>query len=188
MTPIQQLQLFAVETPDVEFKSLLGAEREALLAGLNHDLACEYQAMLMYTHYSAKLTDPIYSKVRELFILIIPENMRHARFLADKIVTLNGEPTTLPRLVPTALQPREMFNQALIVQRRAIGYYSNRAEQAMTVGDSDLKASLVSFIVDETRHKDELEHKINDLKFEHTIYQNDGDGDESIESYQLPIN
>src|SRR5438094_826935 len=34
------------------------ADRQALIDGLNHDLAGEYQAILMYTHYSAKLTGP----------------------------------------------------------------------------------------------------------------------------------
>lgn len=32
--------------------------RRALIDGLNHDLAGEYQAIVMYTQYSAKLTGP----------------------------------------------------------------------------------------------------------------------------------
>jgi bacterioferritin len=34
------------------------ANRRTLIDGLNHDLAGEYQAIVMYTHYSAKLTGP----------------------------------------------------------------------------------------------------------------------------------
>jgi hypothetical protein len=43
------------------------AKRQALLEGLNRDLAGEYQAVLMYTHYSAKLTGPYRRKLRPLF-------------------------------------------------------------------------------------------------------------------------
>ena len=42
-------------------------DRQALIEGLNHDLAGEYQAILMYTHYSAKLTGPYRRELRALF-------------------------------------------------------------------------------------------------------------------------
>jgi rubrerythrin len=41
--------------------------RQTLIEGLNHDLAGEYQAILMYTHYSAKLTGPYRRELRALF-------------------------------------------------------------------------------------------------------------------------
>src|SRR3954451_21601019 len=81
-------------------------DRQALLGGLNHDLAGEYQAIVMYTHYSAKLTGPYRRELRALFQAEIADEQRHAQFLADKIASLGGEPTTEPRAVCRADQPR----------------------------------------------------------------------------------
>ena len=33
-------------------------DTEILIEGLNHDLAREFQALMMYIHYSAKITGP----------------------------------------------------------------------------------------------------------------------------------
>src|SRR5271166_3705358 len=84
-------------------------DRQTLLEGLNHDLAGEYQAILMYIHYSAKLTGPYRRELRALFQAEIGDEQGHAQFLADKIAALGGEPITAPRPVPHADQPREML-------------------------------------------------------------------------------
>src|SRR3954463_4305222 len=81
------------------------ADRQALVEGLNHDLAGEYQAILMYIHYSAKLTGPYRRELRALFQAEIGDEQGHAQFLADKIAALGGEPTTEPRAVPDADLP-----------------------------------------------------------------------------------
>jgi hypothetical protein len=75
-------------------------DRQALIVGLNHDLAGEYQAVLMYTQYSAKLTGPYRRELRALFQAEIADEQGHAQFLADKIASLGGEPTTVPRGEP----------------------------------------------------------------------------------------
>jgi bacterioferritin len=136
------------------------ADRQALIAGLNHDLAGEYQAILMYTHYSAKLTGPYRRELRALFQAEIADEQGHAQFLADKIAALGGEPTTEPRAVPRASQPREMLGHALAAEEQAIADYNGRIRQAEGVGDLGLKADLESQVADETRHKEELERII----------------------------
>ena len=80
-------------------------DRQTLIDGLNLDLAGEYQAILMYTHYSAKLTGPYRRELRAFFQEEITDELSHAQFLADKIAALGGEPTTEPRPVhqPTTL-------------------------------------------------------------------------------------
>ncbi len=135
-------------------------DRQALVEGLNHDLAGEYQAILMYTHYSAKLTGPYRRELRALFQAEIADEQGHAQFLADKIAALRGEPTTEPRPVPYANQPREMLGQALAAEEQAIGDYNARIRQAESFGDLGLKADLESQVADETRHKEELERII----------------------------
>ena len=132
-------------------------DRQALIDGLNHDLAGEYQAIVMYTQYSAKLTGPYRRELRALFQAEIADEQGHAQFLADKIATLGGEPTTEPRAVPPADQPREMLEQALAAEKQAIADYDQRLRQADAFGDVGLKVSLENQIADETRHKEEIE-------------------------------
>jgi bacterioferritin len=135
-------------------------DRQALIEGLNHDLAGEYQAILMYTHYSAKLTGPYRRELRALFQAEIADEQGHAQFLADKVAALGGEPTTQPRPVPHADQPREMLQHALAAEEQAIADYNGRVRQAEGFGDLGLKADLESQVADETRHKEELERII----------------------------
>lgn len=133
------------------------ADRRALIDGLNHDLAGEYQAVVMYTQYSAKLTGPYRRELRALFQAEIADEQGHAQFLADKIASLGGEPTTEPRAVPRADQPKEMLERALAAEKQAIADYDARLGQADAFGDVGLKVSLENQIADETRHKEEIE-------------------------------
>ncbi len=132
-------------------------DRQALIDGLNHDLAGEYQAIVMYIQYSAKLTGPYRRELRALFQAEIADEQGHAQFLADKIATLGGEPTTEPRAIPHADQPREMLEQALAAEKQAIADYYERLRQADAFGDIGLKVSLENQVADETRHKEEIE-------------------------------
>lgn len=131
--------------------------RDALVTGLNHDLAGEYQAILMYSHYAAKLTGPCRGELRGLFQAEIADELGHAQFLADKIAALGEEPTTEARPVQPANHPREMLENALAAEKQAITDYGERLRQAEDYGDIGLKVALENQIADETRHKEELE-------------------------------
>jgi bacterioferritin len=132
-------------------------ECRALISGLNHDLAAEYQAVLMYTHYSAKLTGPYRRELRALFQEEIGDELRHAQFLADKVIALGGEPATQLDAIPHADDTREMLEQALKAEKQAIADYDVRLHQAEAFGDIGLKVALENLVADETRHKEELE-------------------------------
>ena len=132
-------------------------DKQTLIDGLNHDLAGEYQAILLYNHYAAKLTGPYRKELRALFEAEITDELGHARFLADKVAFLGGEPTTTPREVPQAETPREMLQEALNAEIQAIHDYDERIRQAEAFGDTGLKVDLENQVADETRHKEELE-------------------------------
>ena len=85
-------------------------DKQALIDGLNHDLAGEYQAIVMYIQYSAKLTGPYRRELRALFQAEIADEQGHAQFLADKIASLGGEPTTEPRQYPTPTSRRKCWS------------------------------------------------------------------------------
>lgn len=131
--------------------------RDELVAGLNQDLAGEYQAILMYSHYAAKLTGPCRGELRSLFQAEIADELGHAQFLADKIAAFGEEPTTEARRVQPANHPREMLENALSAEKQAVADYGERLRQAEDYGDIGLKVALENQIADETRHKEELE-------------------------------
>ena len=145
------------------------AGHAALLAGLNHDLAGEYRSVLMYTTYAAKLTGPYRRELRSLFLEEVCDELAHAQFLADKIVSLGGEPTVVPLQVKTVAQPREMLQSVLACEIQAVMDYGERIRQAEEYGDVGLRVALENQVADETRHKEEVERILsgwNDLNLE----------------------
>lgn len=132
-------------------------DRQALIAGLNHDLAGEYQAILMYIHYSAKLTGPFRRELRALFQAEAIDEQGHAQFLSEKIAAMGGEPSTEPRPVTHVNQPRQMLVCALSAEVQAIADYTMRIGQAELCGELGLKVQLENQLADETAHKEELE-------------------------------
>ncbi len=136
------------------------AQRKALIDGLNQDLAGEYQVVLMYVLYSAKLNGPYRRELRALFQSQITDELRHAQFLADKIANLGEEPTSNPRAVPDGDKPREMLENSLVAEKQAISDYDQRILEAEAYGDIGLKVMLENQVADETRHKEEIERTL----------------------------
>lgn len=148
------------EVGKVDEKPSPNKDRQALIEGLNEDLAREYQAILMYIDYSAKLTGPFRRELRALFQAEVGDEQAHAQFLADKIAAMGGEPTTSPEPVPRVNQPRQMLDRALSAEVKAIAAYTTRIRQAERCGEIGLKVALENQLADETRHKEELERII----------------------------
>jgi bacterioferritin len=133
------------------------ADVGTLVEHLNDDLAGELQAIAMYIQYSAMLTGPHRKDLRDLFQAEIPDELRHAQFLADKIAVFGGTPTTVPRPVPQASTPYQMLQNVLEAERRAIADYTQRVAEAEEHDEIGLKVELENQIADETRHRDEVE-------------------------------
>lgn len=79
----------------------------------------------------------------------------HAQFLADKIVSLGGTPTTTPTPVPAASGNRQMLENVLAAEQQAIRGYGERVKQADEAGEIGLRVELENFITDETKHYEE---------------------------------
>lgn len=137
--------------------------REALIEGLNEDLAHEYQAILMYNSYAAMSTGIHRPLLKGFFEAEIPEELQHAQFLADKITALGGTPTTRPAELNLASTPREMLQQVLEAESETIDRYVKRMKQAEEYGDYGLANNLHDIISDETSHKEETEKLLRSL-------------------------
>ena len=73
-----------------------------LIKGLNEDLAGEYNAIISYLTYSAKVTGPYRPQLVAFLQSEIPDEQAHAQYLADKIASLDGEPSVEPSPVRTS--------------------------------------------------------------------------------------
>jgi bacterioferritin len=129
--------------------------KEDLVAGLNEDLAHEYQAVLMYTTYSAMANGIHRPMLKQFFQSEIGEELLHAQFLADKITALGGTPTTTPHPVYIPGSTREMLEKVLQAETQTIERYVKRRSQAEAFGDFGLVVDLDEIISDETKHKEE---------------------------------
>lgn len=131
--------------------------KQALITALNDDLAGELQAIIQYLTYSAKVTGPYRPQLVTFMRTEIADEMLHAQFLADKIASLGGNPTTTPRPVPNADTPQAMLKAILEAERGAIAGYIERAQQAEKAGETGLKVQLENMVLDETSHAEETE-------------------------------
>lgn len=130
---------------------------QALIDALNKDLASELQAVIMYTVYSAQVKGPFRPQLVAFMQGEIADELGHAQYLADKIVSLGGVPTTVAAPVPAAEDAREMLQHILKAEEAAIAGYSERAKQAEEMGMVGLAVQLEDMVRDETGHFEETQ-------------------------------
>jgi bacterioferritin len=135
-------------------------ERETLIAGLNHDLAGEYQAILQYLQHYFILRGTNRLTLGEFFKKSSMDEMKHADFLAEKVVALGGTPTVEIRPISQPQDSEAMLRANLDAERQAIRDYTERVRQAEEYGDLGLANDLEEILSDETHHAEELEKLI----------------------------
>lgn len=137
-------------------------DKKTLITNLNHDLAGEYAAIIQYLTYAAKVTGPYRPQLSQFFLQEVVDEQAHAQFLANEIVALGGEPTTVAREVAPARTNREMVEAVLQAERRAIKDYTVRAKEAEEFGDKGLAVQLEDMVRDESGHSKETERILRD--------------------------
>ena len=139
--------------------------REKLIEKLNEDLAEEFGAIVQYTvyaAYAARATGPYRPQLSQFFLAEVADEQLHAQFLANKIVSLGGEPTTAPRPVSLPEGNRAMLEAVAAAERRAVRGYTERAREAEAYGDKGLAVQLEDFVRDESTHLEETERILRD--------------------------
>ncbi|MEJ2335805.1 MAG: ferritin-like domain-containing protein, partial [Gemmatimonadales bacterium] len=121
-------------------------DKETLIENLNKDLAGELSAITQYITYAAKVTGPYRPQLAGFFLAEVADEQGHAQFLANKIVALGGEPTTVAEPVPPAATNKQMVEAVLAAERQAVVDYSERAEQADAFGDKGLVVQLEDMV------------------------------------------
>jgi bacterioferritin len=137
-------------------------DKQTLIDNLNQDLAGELSAIIQYITYAAKATGPYRPELAQFFLAEVADEQLHAQFLANKIVALGGEPTTVAAPVPPASSNREMLEAILAAELKAGKDYTQRALEAEEYGDKGLVVQLEDMIRDETGHSEETERMLRD--------------------------
>ena len=137
-------------------------DKQTLIDHLNEDLAGELGAIIQYLTYAAKTTGPFRPQLSQFFLTEVADEQLHAQYLANKIVALGGEPTTVPRPVPEASTNREMLEAVLEAERQATIDYAQRAREADELGDKGLAVQLEDMVRDESGHSEETERILRD--------------------------
>lgn len=135
-----------------------------LIAGLNADLQGEYNAIISYLTYSAKVTGPYRPQLVSFLQAEIPDEQMHAQYLADKIASLGGEPAVTPKPVQQSDDAREMLQFIYEAEAQTVENYKVRRTQAEELGETALQVQLEDMINDETHHRDEVKKMLDGWK------------------------
>ncbi len=136
--------------------------KDDLIAALNEDLAYELSAIIQYAIYAAKVTGPYRPQLVAFFEAEIPDETAHAKYLANKIVAMGGEPTMQPMPVAPASTNRQLLQEIVNAETEAVKRYTLRAQQAEELGFKGLQVQLEDMVRDETAHKEETERILRD--------------------------
>ncbi|MDN4075731.1 MULTISPECIES: ferritin-like domain-containing protein [Fictibacillus] len=138
---------------------------QALIDGLNEDLANEYSAIIMYNHNAATVSGIFRQVLKPFFESEIGDEQGHALYLAEKISTLGGTPTTTPKEVKPVNDVRQMLEEARNAEIDTIRRYEERKDQASKLNMTELVVKLEDMIADETTHKEEMDRLLKDNRF-----------------------
>jgi bacterioferritin len=94
--------------------------------------------------------------IREFYKTEIGEELRHAQYLADKIVALGGTPRIDSHVIPPEMRLSEMLKQDLAADEQDVEGSCELAALAEEAGDAELGASLEEQAADEIRHAYEI--------------------------------
>ncbi|MCB9135921.1 MAG: ferritin-like domain-containing protein [Anaerolineales bacterium] len=137
-------------------------DKQTLINHLNEDLSGELSAIIQYITYAAKASGPFRPQLAQFFLTEVADEQLHAQFLANKIVALGGEPTTLPATVPAAKTNKEMLEAVLAAELKAGKDYTQRALEADAYGDKGLMVQLEDMVRDESGHSEETARMLQD--------------------------
>ena len=141
----------------------MATTKEGLIEGLNQDLAHELRAVLVYLQQTSMALGLEGEEIRELLQPDITEEMGHAKFLAEKIVALGGEPRFEPGSFEVKTDVNEMLAYDLELEQEAIAHYVERSRQAAELGEVGLKVRLEEVLAEETEHAEALERILRGL-------------------------
>ena len=136
--------------------SKANVSREELAAGLNEDLAREYQAIISYVNYSQVLKGAQYMTIARELEAHAAEELSHALQVAKQIDYLGEMPTVVPKPVKTSEKAEEMLRFDLDNELLTIANYRVRIRQAKSLSEFAMCEVLREIVAQEQDHAIEL--------------------------------
>lgn len=134
-----------------------------LIDALNEALSFEYTAIIQYNTYSSLLKGINRIGLKEFFSKEIIEELEHSKYLADKITSLGGIPTTETKPFKITDNIKEIIEELLKSEQETIERYKKYSEIAEKMGYIDIKIQLENIIAEESQHRDELKKILSNI-------------------------
>src|SRR5688572_19946343 len=126
--------------------------RDALIAGLNEDLAREYQAIIAYTVYSQVLKGAAYMAIAKELEVHAGEELAHALTISKHIDYLGGMPTATPKSVVLSDDAETMLRADLANEHETIREYRERLKQCEALGEYAIAEDIREILRQEQEH------------------------------------
>src|SRR2546426_7879226 len=136
--------------------------KQALIKGLNDDLNMEIAASLRYLLEASLMWGLGGHEAREVFQDEVADEIKHAVFLADKIVALGGTPEIKPELPAPITDPKKALQRELDYENKAIAGYIERCKQADECGEIGLRIELENLVAEQSHHAKEIERRMGE--------------------------
>jgi bacterioferritin len=130
--------------------------REELIAGLNEDLAREYQAIIAYVVYSQVLKGAEYMAIAKELEVHAGQELQHALTVAKQIDYLGGKPIVTPKPVAPPKDAKQMLRADLDNETETIKEYRARLKQAEACGEPAIAEELREILRQEQEHQIDL--------------------------------
>jgi bacterioferritin len=132
------------------------ADRKALIALLNEDLAREYQAIIAYVVYSQVLKGAAYMSVAKELESHAKEELDHALTIAKQIDYLGGTPTVTPKTVKLSDKAQDLLRFDLENETETIRQYRARVRQCEALGEFAMAEHIREILMQEQDHQIDL--------------------------------
>lgn len=130
--------------------------REALIKGLQEDLAREYKAIIQYIVYSQVIDEPQYMTIAAELEKHAHEELDHALRISKQLDYFGVYPETTPKPVQTSEDPKKMLEFDLQAEDETVANYRERIIQANKLGEFALAEELQEIIRQEQEHQIDL--------------------------------
>ncbi|MCO5220850.1 MAG: ferritin-like domain-containing protein [Thermomicrobiales bacterium] len=134
----------------------LATKRDALVQGLQEDLAREYKAIIQYVIYSQVLDGPQYMDIASELEVHAHEELDHAIAVAKQLDYFGVYPTEKPKPVEIPEDAEGMLWADLRAEDETVAEYRKRILQAQEIGEFALAEVLQEITKQEQDHQIEL--------------------------------
>src|SRR6266403_4465856 len=130
--------------------------RQALIKGLNEDLAREYQAIIAYTVYSQVLKGAKYMSIAGELEKHAAQELQHAIAIAKQVDYLGGSPSVQPLPVETGKDNDALLRADLKNETETIRNYRERVRQCEALQEYAMAEVIREILVQEQDHQIDL--------------------------------